>query len=327
MHQVLGLARSISVLRQRTRTVRQSGDQPHCVGRPHLDNFRLQFPPARISRLRRSSMGACTDPAKATTKTAAAGLFCLDAQYPDRVLWSKATASHVESTPTVDGSRIYFGRRRRRPPAAWIALKMHSGSDGLRCPRPSGTSPATTSIRLPRSPAAGCSPAAYSGNIHQKICAPSRRCRHQATCPWKSAAPVPLAPARRRPATDEFSSRWATASSAKMPTRPDGRVWCLSAADGKRQWEFRSASSILGSPVVSEELVFCAIAATTAATPSKRGQGDRSPGSRISASRSSQRRSSQASRVFVLTIGGSRCSRQPMPNSGMHLARNRRHPH
>src|SRR5262249_48618605 len=36
-------------------------------------------------------------------------LFCLDAQTGDRALWAFPTASHVESSPSISGGRIYFG--------------------------------------------------------------------------------------------------------------------------------------------------------------------------------------------------------------------------
>jgi outer membrane protein assembly factor BamB len=73
-------------------------------------------------------------------------LFCLDAQDADRVLWSKATASHVESTPTVDG---FISAPATTACAAWIAPRCSMARTAT-YPRRSGTSRACMSILRPR---------------------------------------------------------------------------------------------------------------------------------------------------------------------------------
>ncbi len=296
MHQVLGLAQGFLYC-VNAEDGRQAGDHPLALGGRiwtfSADNSLLPVFSSPTAVDGRLYIG------EGYHQNSGCRLFCLDAQNADRVLWSKATASHVESTPTVDGSRIYFG----------------AGDDGVRCldsaqmqTGPDGEVPKTlwhvTGMHVDSSPTlqggrlfAG----SVVGDVYQEICALAIDA-DTGKVAWKVPAPVPLAGA---PAAAEGRVYFPMASGKlnEDSDAPDGRLWCLSAADGNRQWEFRAAGGILGSPVLSESLVFCAsrdhycyaLESATGRVAWKQDLGEPVVTTPIVS----------GGRVFVLTIGGS----------------------
>ena len=71
---------------------------------------------------------------------------------------------------------------------------------------------------------------------------------------WKVPVPIPAAGAPAAADGRVFFALGNGKLNADVDA-PDGRLWCLSAFDGKPHWEFRAGSSILGSPVVAGDRV------------------------------------------------------------------------
>ncbi len=119
---------------------------------------------------------------------------------------------------------------------------------------------------------------------------------------WLVPAPLPLA-ASPAAANGRVYFTLAGGKLNEDPETPEGRLWCLNAADGGRLWEFRCAGGIFGSPVLTDDLVICAARdgncyafETAAGKPAwKQDLGEPAVTTPIVS----------GGRVFVLTIGGS----------------------
>jgi outer membrane protein assembly factor BamB len=195
-------------------------------------------------------------------------LFCLDARGGDRPLWTLRTASHVESSPTFADGLLYFG----------------AGDEGLLCVAPRGLSVisgssgynGTVPIAANESPAApqlvwkipglhiDSSPAVAEGRVfvgsvvgdvqHDLFAVAADAKTGQVI--WKIPAPLPLAGAPACLAGRVVFSLGNGKLDADAD-KPEGRLWCLDAASGERQWEFRAEGSILSSPAALDGKVFC----------------------------------------------------------------------
>jgi outer membrane protein assembly factor BamB len=94
------------------------------------------------------------------------------------------------------------------------------------------------------------------GDEHRELCAAAIDAASGRVL-WRVPAPLPLAGAPAASGGRVFFSL-ARGKLNEEADSPEGRIWCLRAADGQREWEFRAAGAIFGSPVVAGNRVFCA---------------------------------------------------------------------
>jgi outer membrane protein assembly factor BamB len=182
-------------------------------------------------------------------------LFCLDAQDAARVLWIKPTASHVESTPTVAGNHIYFGAGDDGVLCLDTA-QLQTGLDGRPVPK---TLWHFTGAHVDASPALVGNRlfvGSVAGDRYQKFCALAIDADTGREL-WRAPAPIPV-PSAPAAVDEHVFFALGNGKLTEDADEPDGRIWCLAPADGRREWEFRAASSILGSPVVAGDRVYCA---------------------------------------------------------------------
>jgi outer membrane protein assembly factor BamB len=192
-------------------------------------------------------------------------MFCLDPRGGERPLWTLRTASHVESSPTLAEGLLYFG----------------AGDEGLLCVAPRGVR-SDSSGHNETVPIANASPAAPQlvwkipglhidsspavadgrvfvgsvvGDLQHDLFALAADAKTGQVL-WKIPSPLPMAGA---PACTSGRVVFALGN-GKLDAdadEPEGRIWCLDAASGNRQWEFRAAGSILSSPVALDGKVVC----------------------------------------------------------------------
>lgn len=179
-------------------------------------------------------------------------LLCLDAA-SGQLIWSRPTASHVESSPCIDGSRVYFG----------------AGDDGIICvdesvleASPDGPpSPRTIwqvrGYHVDADPLlvgdllyAGC----VVGDIERELCALAVDIR-TGQIAWKTPAPLPV-PASPAYANGRVFFGLGNGKMTEDADNPQGAIWCLDAKTGARLWQVDVASSVLGVPVLDKEHVY-----------------------------------------------------------------------
>ncbi len=184
-------------------------------------------------------------------------LFCLDSRSGEKPLWSFDTASHVESSPTFADGLLYFG----------------AGDDGLMCVAPPLGEDRLGSMQSQSIPKkvwqvpglhVDSSPAVADGRVfvgsvvgdEQRDLFALAADAKTGQVLWKIPAPLPLAAAPACAAGRVIFSLGNGKLSADAD-QPEGRIWCLDAASGDRQWEFRAAGSILSSPAALDGRVYC----------------------------------------------------------------------
>lgn len=175
-------------------------------------------------------------------------LLCLDARDGNRILWAMPTTSHVESSPCVVGSRVYFG----------------AGDDGILCV---DADEVVTTSGLPqpklhwRFPGihVDVSPLVVEGRVfagstvgdkHQDLYAVAL-----------DAQTGELLWQRRHELRVTGSPAWAEGrvvfgvGNGKLgqdADQPQGAVWCLDAANGSELWTFRTGNSVMATPAVAD---------------------------------------------------------------------------
>ena len=173
-------------------------------------------------------------------------VFCLDARRGSRALWSKATASHVESTPTVSGNRVYIGAGddgiialdagpSGEPSIAWQVGKIHIDA-----------SPLVVGDRL----YVGSVP----GDLYKElaILAIDGRTGKEA---WKVPAPLPV-PDALAMAGGRLFAGLGNGKVNQDADHPEGALWCLQASSGDRLWEVKAEKSVIGTPALMGENVY-----------------------------------------------------------------------
>lgn len=179
-------------------------------------------------------------------------LFCLDARRGDQPLWTFPTTSHVESSPCIVGSRIYFG----------------AGDDGLLCVD-AGKSESTGGPasdpkqiwQLPQVHVDGSCVVAGDrlfvgsvlGDVYHDFFALGVDAANGKVL-WRTAAPMPL-PASPSYAAGRVFFGLGNGKVNLDAENPAGAVWCLDAASGERIWDFPTAGSVLASPAIAGENV------------------------------------------------------------------------
>jgi outer membrane protein assembly factor BamB len=179
-------------------------------------------------------------------------LFSLDARSGDRSLWSKRTASHVESSPCIVGSRVFFG----------------AGDDGLYCvdssiieQGPEGPEPKVVwqlpGIHVDASPVV-VEDRVFAGSIvgdrHQTLLALAVDARSGQVL-WRTPAPIPVT-GSPSVANGRVFYGLGNGKFNQNADQPTGALWCLDCATGRRLWEYPVGNSIFGSPALTEGSVF-----------------------------------------------------------------------
>ena len=173
-------------------------------------------------------------------------VFCLDARRGDPPLWSHATASHVESTPTVSGTRIYIGAgddgiialdaaTTGGPSRAWQVEKIHVDA-----------SPLLVGDRL----FAGSVP----GDLHQELTILAVDVKTGKVA-WKVPAPLPV-PDALAFAGGKLFAGLGNGKVNQDADHPEGALRCLDAATGDLLWEVKASKAVLGSPALMGENVY-----------------------------------------------------------------------
>jgi outer membrane protein assembly factor BamB len=177
-------------------------------------------------------------------------LFCLDARDGSRVLWTKPTSSHVESSPCVVGSRIYFG----------------AGDDGILCVDESqldGESPKTLwqvpGLHVDVSPlVVGDRLFAGStvGDKHQDLYAVAVDV-HTGKIAWQMRNELRItgSPAH---ADGRVFFGLGNGKLGQDADQPQGAVWCLAAEDGRELWTYRTGNSVMATPALMDGHIFAA---------------------------------------------------------------------
>jgi hypothetical protein len=184
-------------------------------------------------------------------------LFCLDSRGADMALWSFATESHVEASPTIADGRVYCG----------------AGDDGLICVADNELSKGNSGLSAAASPKLiwkfpglhiDAAPAIAEGRVFAGSVV-GDRVRELAVVAidaatgnqlWRIPTPLPV------PGSPAYHAGRVicTLGNGKLNAeaeQPEGRVWTLDAATGDRRWEFRAAGSILNSAAVQNGRVYC----------------------------------------------------------------------
>jgi outer membrane protein assembly factor BamB len=173
-------------------------------------------------------------------------LFCLDARDGDRQLWAMPTTSHVESSPCVVGSRVYFG----------------AGDDGLLCVDTDQVEVAG-STRQPRliwqmpgfhidvSPLV-VGDVVYTGSTvgdrHQDLYALAVSAANgQMIWQKRNELRITGSPAH---ADGRVFFGLGNGKLGEDADAPQGGVWCLNAADGKELWSIRTGNSVMATPAL-----------------------------------------------------------------------------
>ncbi|MGE5192478.1 MAG: PQQ-binding-like beta-propeller repeat protein, partial [Deltaproteobacteria bacterium] len=179
-------------------------------------------------------------------------LFCLDARTADRPLWTFPTASHVESSPCLVGSRIFFG----------------AGDDGVLCldrgdVNSPGDEPAAPKKlwQFPNVHVDGSClvvdgrlfVGSVMGDVYNDFCALAIDAATGKGI-WRVPAPMPL------PASPAYAGGcvYFGLGNGKFDVdaeRPAGAVWCLDAATGDTVWQFETTGSVLATPAIAGERV------------------------------------------------------------------------
>lgn len=175
-------------------------------------------------------------------------LFCLDARRGDQPLWTFPTTSHVESSPCIVGSRVYFG----------------AGDDGIFC-IDAGNSESTGGPasgpkqiwQLPQVHVDGSCVVAGDrlfvgsvlGDVYHDFFALAVDAANGNVL-WRTAAPMPL-PASPSYAAGRVFFGLGNGKVNLDAENPAGAVWCLDAASGERIWDFSMSGSVLASPVIA----------------------------------------------------------------------------
>jgi outer membrane protein assembly factor BamB len=182
---------------------------------------------------------------------AACRLFCLDATSGDRVAWSFATQSHVESSPTIAGDAVFLG----------------AGDDGLFCVAAAaaggGEPPApdvrwhVENIHVDASPAVADGRVIVGtavGDVHRETLVLALDAATGREL-WRSPTPLPV-PASPAIEGDRVFVGLGNGKVDYDADDPAGSVWCLDAASGSKRWEFRTTKAVLATPAVSGGRVF-----------------------------------------------------------------------
>jgi outer membrane protein assembly factor BamB len=180
-------------------------------------------------------------------------LFCLDARNADRPLWTFSTTSHVESSPCIVGSRIFFG----------------AGDDGIFCldagdVNSSGDQSAAPQQiwQFPNVHVDGSCLVAdgrlFVGSVLGDVYKDYFALAIDAATGkgiWRVTAPMPL-PASPAYAAGRVYFGLGNGKFDIDADHPAGAVWCLDAATGDSVWQLETAGSVLATPAIAGERVF-----------------------------------------------------------------------
>jgi outer membrane protein assembly factor BamB len=181
-------------------------------------------------------------------------LFCLDARNGDKELWSFKTSSHVESSPCVIGSRVYFG----------------AGDEGLLC-----LDAKRLIMEVPRGPDSpmklwhvpnvhvDASPLVVGdrvffgtivGDLHQTLQAMAVDANSGKVL-WTTPAPMAVL-ASPSYASGRLFFGLGNGKLGKDADQPAGAIWCLDAKSGRRLWEYKVGNCVLGTPALMDGNIY-----------------------------------------------------------------------
>lgn len=178
-------------------------------------------------------------------------LFCLDARNGDRMHWSLATTSHVESSATVANGNVIFGAgddglicfaasiaptdASSAPPLKWIVKNLHVDA-----------SPAVADGRV--------IVGSVVGDVHRETLVLAVDVVSGSEL-WRT--PTPLAvPGSPAVADGRVFVGLGNGKVDHDADNPAGAVWCLDAESGEKRWEFRTSNAVLSTPAVSDGRVY-----------------------------------------------------------------------
>jgi len=206
--------------------------------------------------------------------TTDARIVCLDVAHRGEVLWTYRTSSHVESSPCIDGDRVYIG----------------AGDDGYYCfglqPDASGRPVMLWHVPGEKFPDAETPPAVCDGRVYVGLGMGGRAvcCLDAETGDefWRAETPYPVfapptvvvgrvfvgmgngnfiesAEEVQRKELEKLQQQGAgpqEIAAAEKRLRPVGQVWCLDAQSGDVFWKFDTGRTILGAVAATEEHLY-----------------------------------------------------------------------
>ncbi|MGD0896346.1 MAG: PQQ-binding-like beta-propeller repeat protein [Thermoguttaceae bacterium] len=205
-----------------------------------------------------------------------ARVVCLDVSQAGKVLWTYETHSHVETTPCIDGDRVYLG----------------AGKDGYYClrlePDAAGQPVVVWHVPGEKLPDAETSPAVRDGRVYVNL----GRSIHAVVCLdaatgdeiWRVAAPysvfgapmlmgdvvfvgmgngnfIQSAEEVRAVVLEKLKKQGKSASelaAAAKDLGPAGEVWCLDARTGEVKWKFHLGQTVLGATAGGRDRLYFA---------------------------------------------------------------------
>jgi outer membrane protein assembly factor BamB len=180
-------------------------------------------------------------------------LFSLDAQSGDRIVWRRQARSHVESSPCIVGSRVYFG----------------AGDDGLICVDESQLEEAEGGPPQPRlvwevpGIHVDVSPLVVDGRVfagstvgdkHQVLLAVGVDATSGQTL-WQTRSEMRITGSPGY-ADGRVYFGLGTGKLGQEGDHPHGGVWSLDAASGKEHWLFRTPASVMSTPALMNGHVY-----------------------------------------------------------------------
>jgi outer membrane protein assembly factor BamB len=182
-------------------------------------------------------------------------LFCLDARQADRPLWTFPTTSHVESSPCIVDTRVYFG----------------AGDDGIICLDMSALESSGTKAGTPQQVwqfpnvhvDGSCLVVdgklfvgSVMGDVYKDFCALAVDAATGKGI-WRVSAPMPL-PASPAYASGRVFFGLGNGKFDLDADQPAGAVWCLDAVNGREIWHFDTAGSVLATPAIAgDHIIAC----------------------------------------------------------------------
>jgi outer membrane protein assembly factor BamB len=181
-------------------------------------------------------------------------LYCLDPATA-ALRWMRQTTSHVESSPCVLGTRLYFGAGDDGLLCV-DAAQLETSADGSASPKLLWQVPGVHVDAAPLVADNRVFVGTIIGDVHQSLHALAVEA-DTGRVAWQVPAPLPVCSSPSY-ANGRVFFGLGNGKVNLDADRPAGAVWCLEASTGRRVWEYPLGNSVLATPALQGEHVFVA---------------------------------------------------------------------